>query len=120
MQWLTKDTGYAFVGVEKLLQETFLTCLFFGKLKSLPPIVGTLSTIPVKKFGLSLQDPVTPANQKYLRMLRGSSNMIGSITEEREFSNIDHLLALREEMNDAQKIRDDAQTIRDDAKEAKI
>ena len=59
LQRVTKDMGQAFTGVEKLLRETFLPRLFFVKLKSLQPIVGILSTIPVKKVGLGLQDPVT-------------------------------------------------------------
>ena len=40
-QRLTKNTGYSFAGVEKSLQKTFLPHLFFGKLKSLSPTVGT-------------------------------------------------------------------------------
>ena len=39
--------------------KTFLSRLFFGKSKYIPPIVRTLSTIQVKKSGLGLQYPVT-------------------------------------------------------------
>ena len=59
LQRVTKDMGYAFVGVENIILETFLPLLFFGKYKSLSPIVGILSTMPVKKYGLGLQDPLT-------------------------------------------------------------
>ena len=48
LQHVKKDTGYVFVAVENILQETFLPCPFFGKSKYLPPIVGILSMIPVK------------------------------------------------------------------------
>ena len=58
---VTKDTGQAFTGMEKVLRETFLPHIFFGKSKTLPPIVGALSTFPVKKAGLGLQNPVTSA-----------------------------------------------------------
>ena len=53
---MTKDTGHVFSGVEKLLQEKNLPCLFFVKSKYHPPIIGTLSTILVRKSGLGLQD----------------------------------------------------------------
>ena len=48
--------GGAFVGVEKMTLETF-----FGKTKSLSPILGALSTMSVKKSGLGLLNPVTLA-----------------------------------------------------------
>ena len=44
----------------------FLPRLFFGKSKSLSPIVGTIRKIPVKKSGLGLLIPVTSAIEKYL------------------------------------------------------
>ena len=62
LQWATKDTGYLFSGVENIFHETFLPCIFFGKQKSVPPIVETLSTILVNKSGLDLQDLVTLSN----------------------------------------------------------
>ena len=61
LQRVKNNTGDALKGVEKMLQETFLSCLFFGKSKSLSPIIGTLSTIPFKRSGLGLLNPVTPA-----------------------------------------------------------
>ena len=53
------DTGDAFARVEKIIRETFLPRLFFGKKKTLSPIVGDLSTMLVKKYGLGLLNPVT-------------------------------------------------------------
>ena len=32
LQCVTKNTGYAFTGVEKFIQGNFLSCLFFGEL----------------------------------------------------------------------------------------
>ena len=58
-QCMKNDTVHAFTRVEKLLQETFLPRLIFGKPKSLPPIVGTLSTMPVNKSIPGLKEPVT-------------------------------------------------------------
>ena len=51
---MTKNTGQEFVGVEKVLQETFFPCLFFGKLKTLPPVVGTISMLTVNKYSMGL------------------------------------------------------------------
>ena len=41
LQRITWDTGDAFTGVEKMIQETFLPHLFFIKSKTVSPIVGT-------------------------------------------------------------------------------
>ena len=95
--------------------HSFFECLmcvlyhiFFWKSRSLLPTVGTLSTIPVKKYGLWLQDARISSIKKYLRSLCGSSELIGSVTGETWFSTADHLLTPREERHDEQKIRDDA------------
>ena len=73
---VTKDAGHALEGMEKFLQETFLPHLFLEKSKSLPPIVGTLSTMPVKKAVLCLQGTVTSSNERYLSFLHASSDLI--------------------------------------------
>ena len=61
LQYVTKDTGKAFKGLENVPQEIFLPHIFFGKSKTLPPIVGYLSKLPAKKYGLGLQNPVMSA-----------------------------------------------------------
>ena len=76
-----KNTRYAFTGVEKLLQETFLPHLFFGRL-NISPIVGTLSTMPVKKYGLVLPNPVMSAKEKFLSSQRAVTELIRSVTGE--------------------------------------
>ena len=83
LQRTTEDTRHAFTGVMKLLWETFFLCLFFGKYKSLPPIVGTLSTMPVNKSGMVPQYMVTSSNNKYLSLICASCNLIGSVKGER-------------------------------------
>ena len=65
LQHFTWDTGDLFVGVKKMIRETFLLSLFFGKTKTLSPVVGDLSTTPVKKSGLGLTNTVTSAQDKY-------------------------------------------------------
>ena len=45
-----KDTLKAFAGLEKVLRETFLPHIFFGKSKTLHIIMGALSTFPFKKI----------------------------------------------------------------------
>ena len=59
-----QDTGQAFAGVKKFMQETFLPLLFFGKSKTLPPMVEALIMLPVKKSELGLHNPVTSPAEK--------------------------------------------------------
>ena len=59
LQRVTWYMGDAFAGVQKIIRETFLPHLFFRKTKILSPIVGDQSTMPVKKSGLGLLNPVT-------------------------------------------------------------
>ena len=66
LQYATQDTGEKFAGVEKMIQETFLPPIFLKNTKSLSPIVGSLSTMPVKKSGLVLLNPVMSAKNEYL------------------------------------------------------
>ena len=47
LQRVKKDAGQALTGLERFLQETFLPRIFFGESKTLPPLVGSLSTLPV-------------------------------------------------------------------------
>ena len=43
----------------KVQRETFLLRLFFGRLKTCPPVVRDLSTFPRKKSRLGLQIPIS-------------------------------------------------------------
>ena len=61
----------------------------------------------VNKFGLGLQDPMISANEKYPSFLFASSNLIGAVTEKIAFSTAGHLMEIREERRDGQKIQDD-------------
>ena len=78
-----------------MLWETFFTHHLFGKSKYLSPIVGTLSMILFKKYGLGLLNPVTSENKEYLSLQCASTDMIRSMTGEGKFSNANHLLVLR-------------------------
>ena len=64
LQHVMDNTRDVFASMEKLLQENFFPCLFLGKSKSLTPLIGTLSTVPVTKSVLGLQNPMTSANEK--------------------------------------------------------
>ena len=64
LQHVTWDTGNTFAGEEKMIRENVLPRLFFGKTKSLSPIVGYLSTTLVKKPGLVILNPVTSGKEK--------------------------------------------------------
>ena len=81
-QRVTKDTGYAFVVAENLLQENLFPSILFGKYKSLPPIVLTLIKTLFNKSGLGLQDPVASENDKCIGSLRASCELIGAVTLE--------------------------------------
>ena len=97
IQCVTWDTGDAFTGVKEIIRETFLPRLFFIKTKTLSPIVGTLSMMPVKKAILGLLNPLTSAKEKYLSSQQGSAELIRYVTGEvGAFSNVDHLRALGE------------------------
>ena len=54
LQHVTWYTGDSFAVVENMIRETFLHRLFFGITKTLSPIVGALSTMPVSKYGMGL------------------------------------------------------------------
>ena len=87
--------------------KTCLPHLFFGKLKSLPPTIGTSSTMPVKKNGLGLQNLVTSANEKILSSQRTSTELIRGVTRECEFPTADHLQRVKKEMSEGKKAWDD-------------
>ena len=72
IQRVTWDTGDSFAGLEKIIYETFLPRLFFRNTKSLSPVLGDLSTIPVKKSGLGLLNPVTSSQENPKLHARGS------------------------------------------------
>ena len=65
--FLERVTWYmvdAFAVVDKMLQETLFVSSFLQKEKSLSTIVGALSTMPVKKSGLGLLNPLTSGKGK--------------------------------------------------------
>ena len=90
-----------------MIQETFLPCIFFGKTKYLFPIVVYLTTMPVKKSGLGLLNPVTSANDKYLSFQKASTKFIQDVMRGGAFSGANHLLVFREERRNGEKKRDD-------------
>ena len=103
IQLVTWETWDVFAGLEKMLQETFLPRLFFRKTKSLSPIVGALSAMPVKKSGLGLMNSVASAKKKYPSSQQVSAELIWAVTGGGAYSNADHLLVLGEERRDIQK-----------------
>ena len=91
------------MGVEKMIQENVLPLIFFGKTKTLSPIVGALSTMLVKKFGLVLLNTMTSAHEKYLIYQQGRAEPVRYLTGGGAFSNADHLCTLSEERCDRKK-----------------
>ena len=78
-----------------MLRENFLPRLFFGKTKYLSPIVGDLSTMPVKKYRLGLMNPVKSVEKNYLSSQRGSTELIWAAMRGGPFSNANSLMELR-------------------------
>ena len=69
--------------------------IFFRKPKTLPPIIGALNTFLLKKSGLVIQKPVTSANEKYNNLLRVRFKPIGAVKGDQDFSNADHVPAVK-------------------------
>ena len=83
-----------------MIWEKNLPRLSEEKTKPLSSIVGSLSTMPVKKTGLGLLNPVKSAKEKYLSLQRTGVGIIRAVTEGGALSNADCLLTLREEICD--------------------
>ena len=79
LQHITTNTGDVFAGVDKMIQETFLPRIIFGKTKLLSPIVGFISIMPVMKSGLGLLNVVTSTNDKYLSLKGASTELIRAV-----------------------------------------
>ena len=84
-QHATKDTGQEFMETVKVLWETYLPLIFFGKPKTLSPIVGALSKFPVKKSRMVQHNPVTSEKDKYASSLRAIGGLIGGVKGDRFF-----------------------------------
>ena len=106
LQHATWDIGDLFAGVENMIHETFLPRFSFIKTKTLPPIVGALSMMPVRKAVLGLLSPVTSAQEKYSSSTQGSAKLTRSVMGGGEFSNANHLRTLSEERRDGKEARD--------------
>ena len=79
LQRVTWDTEDEFAGVEKMIRETFLPRLFYGKTKTLSPIVGILFTIPIKVAGLRFLNSVTLKKDKYISFHQESAELTRAI-----------------------------------------
>ena len=88
-------------------QGNLFVSSFLWKDKSPSPIVGALSTIPFKKSGLGILNPVTAAKEKFLSSQQAITELIQAATGGGTFSNTDHLLDIREERRHGKKNRHD-------------
>ena len=77
---VTWYTGALFAVVEKIICENVLPRLFFGKTKTLYPVIGDLSMMTARKSGLGLLNPVTSAQENYLSSTRGSPQLTRAVT----------------------------------------
>ena len=88
------------MGVEKIIRENVFPHLFFGNTKTLSPIVGYLSMMPIKMDRLGLLNPERPAKEKYLSSQQGSVELIRVLMGGEALSNANHLWTLEEERRD--------------------
>ena len=73
-----------------------LSALFFSKKKkSLSPVVGSLRTMPVKKYGLRILNSVMSAKETFLCFQWGSGELVQTVTGGGAFYKANHLLLLR-------------------------
>ena len=80
--------------------------LLFGKFKTLPSVVGALSTFLVKKYGLVLNNPVISARENFTSLLLASCEFICAVIGKWGFSTADHVRAVKGERCDGKKDRD--------------
>ena len=89
-----------------MIQETFLPHIFFRKTKTLSPIIGNLSMMPLKMAGLGLLNLVPLDKKKYIISHWESAELISAMTGGGAFSNADQLRTLGEERRDGKKDRE--------------
>ena len=94
---MKNDTEYAIKVLVKVLQEKNLLHLFFGISQAFLPVVGSLSKLPVHKYGLSIHNPVTLVPEKYKSLLHAICKLIGAVTGEMGFSTSGHIWTVEEE-----------------------
>ena len=89
-----------------MIRKTFLPCILFRKTKNLSPVVGDLSTMPVKKYGMGLLNPVTSDQEKYSSSTQGSVELVQAVTGGGEFSYVNHLRTLIDDRQDGKEAWD--------------
>ena len=89
-----------------MIQETFLSHLFFGKKQFFSPILVDLSIMPVNKSGLGILNPVISEQEKYLITQRRSAELVWDMAGGGGLSNHDHIWKLGEERRDINKDRE--------------
>ena len=79
----------------KVMRETFLPCLLFRKSKTRPPVVGSLSTFQLNKFGMGLRNPMMSEKDTDNSFLCAICELIGAVTGKQEFPTDDHIQAVK-------------------------
>ena len=83
--------------------KTNLPRLFFIRSKYVPPSIGTVSMMPVKKSNLGLQKLVMSADENFLISKRANMEFIRDITGESEFLTASILKAVKAERIEGKK-----------------
>lgn len=94
VQRVTKGVSDKFAKVEKEILETFLLALFADEFADNDPQIH-LASLPVKKAGLALPNPVKSADQNYEASILLTSHATAALRGTIEFSLTDHASIVR-------------------------
>ena len=95
LQRVIKNKKQVFPGLGKKSRKPFCLVFYLEISKNFLPILGALSALPVTKFGVGLQHPVTSAKLKDNSLLHASCKLIVAVKGERDFSTADYIRAVK-------------------------
>ena len=89
---------------EKVSAGNLFVSSFIQKIKTLPPVLGALSTLRVKKYRLGLQNHLASSAEKYNSLLHARCELIGTANGKKAFSTANHIWAVKEDRRDSKNI----------------
>ena len=89
-----------------MFKNDFVVSKYFSYyicVENLPPIVGALNTLTVKKYVPGIQNTMASAEDKYNSLLREIRELVDTVNGERDFSADDQIQAVKGERRDGKK-----------------
>ena len=86
-------------GIHKLCRKPFPSS-FIWKTEIPPPNIRSSKTLPVKKYGMGLQNHVTSAKEKCTSLISAIGYLIGIVTGKQVFPTADHIRVVKGERRD--------------------